>query len=111
MKNMTLFAGTLLLSLSAFASGTTSQATAKQMIAILKSKPVATLLAQEDGLGNVQGIRYLYSGRAIFGPAVYELTFNSYSAATPQTCTVAASINTQTNRIFSVSPASCQEIK
>jgi hypothetical protein len=79
-------------SVSAMAQ-TYSEETASQMQDVLKSETVQNLLKQEDGVGNLKGITYLYSGRASFGPAIFELAFVSHSMQGPQLCKVNVSLD------------------
>jgi hypothetical protein len=110
MKKMILVASTLLISMLAFAE-THSQSTAKDIVNILQSQEVQSLLAQEDGVGNLRGISYLFSYRASFGPAIYELSFESNSGPVPQICTAPVQVNMQTGQVMKVDSAACKEIK
>jgi len=110
MKKMILATSALLISVSAFAD-TVSQRTAKEMVAVLQSNEIQALLSQEDGVGNIEGIKYTLSGRAAFGPSQYEVSFKSYSGPAPQICKVSANVNIQTVQVMSLSQATCQEIK
>ncbi len=98
-----------LLSMSAFAE-TTSQIKAKEMSKVLQSKEVLALLSQEDGVGNLKGIKYLFSYRATFGPAIYELSFESHSGPTPQLCTIPVEVNMLTSEVMKVNSAVCKEV-
>ncbi len=110
MKRMILATGALLISMSALAD-TVSQRTAKEMTAVLQSQEVQALLSQEDGVGNLDGIKYLSSGRASFGPSQYEVSFKSYFGPAPQTCKVIANVNIRTVSLMDISQATCVEIK
>ena len=110
MKKTILAIGALLISTSALAE-TVSERTAKEMVAVLQSKEIQSLLSQEDGGGNIDGIKYTLSGRAAFGPSQYEVSFKSYSGPAPQICKVAVNVNMQTVQVMSLSQATCQEIK
>ena len=81
------------------------------MTAVLQSTEVQSLLSQEDGVGNIKGIKYLFSYRASFGPAIYELSFESHSGPVAQTCTVPVEVNMQTTQVMKVASAVCKEIK
>lgn len=107
MKKM-IMATVMVLSSSAFAD-TVSQRTAAEMASVLQSAQVQELLQQEDGVGNLKGIKYVLSGRAAFGPSQYELTFESYAGPSGmQTCTVIAQVNIQTKAVMSVSNGGCK---
>ena len=110
MKLMILAAGALLISVSTFAN-TVSQRTAKEMTAVIQSEEVQSLLSQEDGLGDIKGIKYLFSYRASFGPAIYELSFQSNSGPALQMCTVPVQVNTETTEVLKVDAAVCKEIE
>ncbi len=110
MKNIILATVALFVSTSSFAD-TYSEKTAKEMVSVLQSKEISELLVQEDGFGNIRGIEYKMSGRASFGPSVYEVSFESNSGPFPQICSVSAQVNVQTLQVLSISKASCREIK
>jgi hypothetical protein len=110
MKKIILATGASLISMSAFAD-TVSQRTAKEMVAVLQSREVQALLSQTDGVGNIKGIKYLFSYRASHGPAVYELSFESHSGPDLQICTVPVEVNMKTTQVMTVASAICKEIK
>jgi hypothetical protein len=110
LKKIILATGALLISMSAFAD-TASEKTAKEMTAVLQSHEVQALLSQEDGVGNIQGIKYLFSYRTVIGPAIYELSFESYSGSVAQICTVPVQVNIQTTKVIKIDSAVCKEIK
>jgi hypothetical protein len=109
MKKTILLSTALLISVSAF-SFTTSQKIAKEMTAVLESKEVQTLLSNDDGVGNIEGIKYLFSYRASFGPAIYELSFRSHSGPVVQVCTVPVHVNTETVQVLKMGSADCKEL-
>lgn len=110
MKKIITTLAAILISLTATAD-TVSQRTAKEMAAVLQSEQVQSLLAQEDGLGNIKGIRYLMSYRASFGPAIYELSFQSNSGPAAQICTLPVQVNMQTTEVMKVDSAVCSDLK
>ena len=110
MKKVILATGALLISMSALAD-TVSQRTAKEMSAVLQSQEVQSLLSQENGVGSIKGIKYLFSYRASFGPAVYELSFKSNSGPVPQICSIPVQVNIQTTQVVKVESAICKENK
>lgn len=110
MKKVILATSALLISMSVFAE-TRSQRTAKDMVAVLQSQEVQSLLSQEDGVGNIEGIKYLFSYRASYGPAIYELSFESNSGPEPQRCTVPVEVNMETTQVMKVGSAICKEVK
>ena len=74
---------------------------------VLQSPELQSLLNQEDGIGNLIGVKYISSGRATFGPALYEINFKDYYAR--QTCKVGGNVNIQTKSLMSLSSATCIE--
>lgn len=110
MKKIILATGAVMISMSVFGD-TFSQRTAKEMVAVLQSKEVQSLLSQKDGAGNIEGIKYLFSQRASFGPAFYELSFQSNFGPVPQICTVSVQVDMQTTQVMKVDPVFCKEIK
>ncbi len=107
MLKMILAIGSLFISTLALAE-TVNQRTAKEMSAVLQSPEVQALLSQEDRGVNLKGIRYLFSYRAPFGPAMYELSFGSNSGPSRQVCTVPVQVNMQTTQVIKVDSAICK---
>ena len=110
MNKMITTLAAILISLNTTAE-TVSQRIAKEMAAVLQSEQVQSLLAQEDGVENIKGIRYLMSYRATFGPAIYELSFESNSGPVAQICTLPVQLNMQTTEVMNVDSADCSESK
>ena len=102
--------GALLISMTATAE-TISQRTAKEMAAVLQSEQVQNLLVQDDGIGSIKGIKYLMSYRASYGPAIYELSFQSNSGPVAQICTLPVQVNIQTVEVVKVDSATCSDLK
>ena len=89
---------------------TYSEQVAKHMVSILKSDEVQELLKQEDGVGNLTGIKYQTSGRAIFGPAMYDVSFESFTQNKTSQCRVIVSVNIKKSRVISISQPECIEM-
>lgn len=92
-------------------SETRNQRTAKEIVNILQSEQVQALLSAENGTGNINGVRYLMSYRAVHGPAIYELSFESNTGPKRQSCTVPVSVNVLTAEVIEVQCAVCEEVK
>jgi hypothetical protein len=69
----------LLLTLNAFGSANErlNQKKANEIVAVLESKEVLNMFGQ---VGALKSVEYMFSGRAIFGPAIYKLKFRPESS-------------------------------
>lgn len=99
-----------LISISAF-SETASQQIAKEMIAVLQSQEIQSLLSKKEGVGGFEGIKFKFLNKAVFGPSQYEVSFKSYSASGIQTCKVLVDVNINTMKVMGLTQATCQEVQ
>jgi hypothetical protein len=88
-----------------------NQNRAKEMAVVLQSPEVQSLLSQENGIGNLKGIRHLFLNKALFGPSVYELEFKLNSISNPQICKTSVHLNIQTIEVMQIDTAECKKIE
>lgn len=82
---------------------THNQNTAAEISIVLQSVAVQEVLKQEDksNYKYFKGIKYYSSGRASFGPATYELIFETFNQEhEKKVCNVFANLNIQTKEVY-----------
>ena len=111
MKRLSLLIAANLISVMALAA-TANERKAANMMAVLHSQEIRPLLAQIDGVGSLSGIRYVSSGRAAFGPDIYEVNFLSYSGPVQHNCAYVAEVNIQTSQVIGFVPnGPCKDVR